>query len=45
MVKKRRPAKKAEIKESATENRIMVLIRNLIGTKKRQTFWDWLTSK
>jgi len=45
MAKKGRPAKKAEIKESATENRIMVLIRNLIGTKKRQTFWDWSTGK
>ena len=37
--------KKAEVKKVATENKIMVLIRNLIGTKKRQTFWDWLTSK
>ena len=37
--------KKAEVKKVAAENKIMVLIRNLIGTKKRQTFWDWLTSK
>ena len=37
--------KKAEIKEVATEYKIMVLIRNLIGTKKRQTLWDWLTGK
>jgi|TARA_R100001129_G_scaffold10420_1_gene6963 hypothetical protein len=27
------------------ENKILSFIKKLIGTKKRKTFWDWLTSK
>ena len=27
------------------ENKILSIIKKLIGTKKRKTFWDWLTSK
>ena len=45
MAKKGIPAKKAESKKPAIENRLMKLIQKLIGTKERKTFWDWLTSK
>tara|TARA_R100000329_G_scaffold137503_1_gene118627 strand:- start:1306 stop:1587 length:282 start_codon:yes stop_codon:yes gene_type:complete len=27
------------------ENKILSFIKKLIGTKKRKTFWDWLTGK
>ena len=31
--------------EVEKENKILSFIKTLIGTKKRKTFWDWLTSK
>ena len=40
MAKRGRPKK--VVKE---ENSILKLIKKLIGTAKRKTFWDWLTSK
>tara|TARA_R110002012_G_scaffold290376_1_gene483992 strand:- start:429 stop:557 length:129 start_codon:yes stop_codon:yes gene_type:complete len=42
MTKKGRP-KKEVIKEK--NNSIMGIIKKLIGTKERKSFWDWLTSK
>tara|TARA_Y100000401_G_scaffold37252_1_gene27879 strand:+ start:1932 stop:2189 length:258 start_codon:yes stop_codon:yes gene_type:complete len=40
MAKRGRPKKVIEEK-----NNILDLIKKLIGTAKRKTFWDWLTSK
>lgn len=40
MAKRGRPKKVVEEK-----NNILDLIKKLIGTAKRKTFWDWLTSK
>ena len=40
MAKIGRPKKVIEEK-----NNILDLIKKLIGTAKRKTFWDWLTSK
>ena len=40
MAKRGRPKK--VVKE---ENSILKLIKKLIGTAKRKTFWDWLTGK
>mgnify|MGYP003155315255 FL=1 len=40
MAKRGRPKK--VVKE---ENSILRLIKKLIGTDKRKTFWDWLTGK
>ena len=40
MAKRGRPKKVVEEKNS-----ILSLIRKLIGTAKRKTFWDWLTGK
>ena len=40
MTKRGRPKKVVEKKNS-----ILSLIKKLIGTAKRKTFWDWLTSK
>ena len=40
MAKRGRPKKVVEEKNS-----ILSLIRKLIGTAKRKTFWDWLTEK
>jgi hypothetical protein len=40
MAKRGRPKK--VVKE---ENSILRLIKKLIGTAKRKTFWDWLTGK
>ena len=40
MAKRGRPKKVVEEKNS-----ILSLIKKLIGTAKRKTFWDWLTSK
>ena len=40
MAKRGRPKK--VVKE---ENSILRLIKKLIGTTKRKTFWDWLTGK
>jgi len=40
MAKRGRPKKVVEEK-----NNILSLIKKLIGTAKRKTFWDWLTSK
>jgi hypothetical protein len=31
--------------EVEKDNKILSFIKTLIGTKKRKTFWDWLTSK
>ena len=31
--------------EDKKDNKILSFIKKLIGTKKRKTFWDWLTSK
>ena len=31
--------------EVEKENKILSFIKTLVGTKKRKTFWDWLTSK
>lgn len=39
-LKRGRPKKVVEEKNS-----ILSLIRKLIGTAKRKTFWDWLTGK
>ena len=40
MTKRGRPKKVVEKKNS-----ILSLIKKLIGTAKRKTFWDWLTCK
>ena len=40
MTKRGRPKKVVEEKNS-----ILNLIKKLIGTAKRKTFWDWLTGK
>tara|TARA_Y100000592_G_scaffold32220_1_gene51235 strand:- start:1706 stop:1915 length:210 start_codon:yes stop_codon:yes gene_type:complete len=40
MAKRGRPKKVVEEKNS-----ILSLIKKLIGTAKRKTFWDWLTGK
>ena len=40
MTKRGRPKKVVEKKNS-----ILSLIKKLIGTAKRKTFWDWLTGK
>ena len=40
MAKRGRPKK--VVKE---ENSILRLVKKLIGTAKRKTFWDWLTGK
>tara|TARA_R100000808_G_C2033803_1_gene76462 strand:- start:297 stop:446 length:150 start_codon:yes stop_codon:yes gene_type:complete len=31
--------------EDKKDNKILSFIKTLVGTKKRKTFWDWLTSK
>jgi hypothetical protein len=40
MAKRGRPKKVVK-----KENSILRLIKKLIGTAKRKTFWDWLTGK
>jgi|TARA_R100001443_G_scaffold86294_1_gene92958 hypothetical protein len=42
MAKRGRPRKKLVEDKN---NSIMNLIKKLIGTAKRKTFWDWLTGK
>tara|TARA_R100001082_G_scaffold47545_1_gene25403 strand:+ start:296 stop:421 length:126 start_codon:yes stop_codon:yes gene_type:complete len=38
--------KKSKPKVIAKEkNSILDLVQKLIGTRKKKTFWDWLTSK
>ena len=44
--KESKVAKKSKPKVIADEkNSILDLIQKLIGTRKKKTFWDWLTSK
>tara|TARA_R100001082_G_C4274248_1_gene121102 strand:- start:86 stop:343 length:258 start_codon:yes stop_codon:yes gene_type:complete len=44
--KENKVAKKSKPKVIADEkNSILDLIQKLIGTRKKKTFWDWLTSK
>ena len=31
--------------EDKKDNKILSFIKTLVRTKKRKTFWDWLTSK